>query len=281
MAINLTALQEWQQRIDACRMERDESDEEMWQRSAYWYDTWVQQNDYVELILPRLLQRVGSTARVLEIGPGSGAFTLPLASNVEEVVAFEPSSAMQQILAQNLTKAGITNVRLVPSRFEDELIEVDRSFNLALASHSLYNVKSINMVIQGIVRLARHVFILMGSGEQRKWYRRLHRRFTGKDRLSSPHFQYFYPVLLDMGIYADVEIIRTSANYVYDSEEELIEWWMRHFRLKEDCREELGTAIMKIAERRGNHIGIFDHRRTALVQIDRERNLFMVDDKGH
>jgi hypothetical protein len=125
------------------------------------------------------------------------------------------------------------------------------------------------------------VFILMGSGEQRKWYRRLHRRFTGKDRLSSPHFQYFYPVLLDMGIYADVEIIRTSANYVYDSEEELIEWWMRHFRLKEDCREELGTAIMKIAERRGNHIGIFDHRRTALVQIDRERNLFMVDDKGH
>jgi hypothetical protein len=267
MAINLTALQEWQQRIDACRMERDESDEEMWQRSAYWYDTWVQQNDYVELILPRLLQRVGSTARVLEIGPGSGAFTLPLASNVEEVVAFEPSSAMQQILAQNLTKAGITNVRLVPSRFEDELIEVDRSFNLALASH--------------FVRLARHVFILMGSGEQRKWYRRLHRRFTGKDRLSSPHFQYFYPVLLDMGIYADVEIIRTSANYVYDSEEELIEWWMRHFRLKEDCREELGTAIMKIAERRGNHIGIFDHRRTALVQIDRERNLFMVDDKGH
>jgi hypothetical protein len=125
------------------------------------------------------------------------------------------------------------------------------------------------------------VFILMGSGEQRKWYRRLHRRFTGKDRLSSPHFQHFYAVLLEMGIYADVEIIRTSANYVYDSEEELIEWWMMHFRLKEDYREELGTAIMQIAKRRGNHVGIFDHRRTALVQIDRERNLFMVDDKGH
>lgn len=281
MATNLTALQEWQQRIDACRMDREESDEEMWQRSAYWYDTWVQQNDYVELILPRLLQRVGSTARVLEIGPGSGAFTLPLASNVEEIVAFEPSSAMQQILAQNLTKAGIANVRLVPSRFEDELIEVDRSFDLALASHSLYNMKSINAVIQRLVRLARYVFILMGSGEQRKRYRRLHRRFTGKDRLSSPHFQHFYAVLLEMGIYADVEIVRTSANYVYDSEDELIEWWMRHFHLEEDCREELGTAIMQIAKRRGNHIGIFDHRRTALVQIDRERNLFMVDDKGH
>jgi hypothetical protein len=141
-------------------------------------------------------------------------------------------------------------------------------------------VKPINVVIQGLVCLARHVFIVMGSGEQRKWYQRLHRRFTGKDRVSSPHFQYFYAVLLEMGIYADVEIIKTSVNYVYNSEEELIEWWMRHFRLEEDCREELNTAIMQIAERRGNHIGIFDHRRTALVQIDRERNLFMVDDKG-
>lgn len=280
MTTKSTALQEWQERVAACHKEREESDDEVWQRLALWYDTWVQQNDYVELILPRLLQRVGSTARVLEIGPGSGAFTLPLASNVEEIVAFEPSSAMRQILAQNLTKAGITNVRLVPSRFEDELIEMDRSFDLALASHSLYNMKSINAVIRGLVSLARHVFIVIGSGEQRKWYRRLHRRFTGKDRLSSPHFQHFYAVLLEMGIYADVEIIKTSANYVYDSEEELIEWWMRHFRLEEDRRDELSTAIMQIAERRGNHIGIFDHRRTALVQIDRERNLFMVNGKG-
>ena len=280
MTTKSTALQEWQERVAACHKEREESDDEVWQRLAHWYDNWVQQNDYIELVLPRLLQLVGSTTRVLEIGPGSGAFTLPLASNVEEVVAFEPSSAMRQILAQNLTKAGITNVRLVPSRFEDELIEMDRSFDLALASHSLYNMKSINAVIRGLVSLARHVFIVIGSGEQRKWYRRLHRHFTGKDRLSSPHFQHFYAVLLEMGIYADVEIIRTSANYIYDSEEELIEWWMRHFRLEEDRREELGTAIMQIAERRGNHIGIFDHRRTALVQIDRERNLFMVNDKG-
>ena len=280
MTTKSTALQEWQERVAACHKEREESDDEVWQRLAHWYDNWVQQNDYVELVLPRLLQRVGSTTRVLEIGPGSGAFTLPLASNVEEIVAFEPSSAMRQILAQNLTKAGITNVRLVPSRFEDELIEMDRSFGLALASHSLYNMKSINVVIRGLVSLARHVFIVIGSGEQRKWYRSLHRRFTGKDRLSSPHFQHFYAVLLEMGIYADVEIIKTSANYVYDSEEELIEWWMRHFRLEEDRREELSTAIIQIAEKRGNRIGIFDRRRTALVQIDRECNLFKVDGKG-
>ena len=280
MTTKSTALQEWQERVAACHKEREESDNEVWQRLAHWYDNWVQQNDYVELVLPRLLQLVGSTTRVLEIGPGSGAFTLPLASNVEEVVAFEPSSAMRQILAQNLIKAGITNVRLFPSRFEDELIEMDRSFGLALASHSLYNMKSINVVIRRLVNLARHVFIVIGSGEQRKWYRRLHRRFTGKDRLSSPHFQHFYAVLLEMGIYADVEIIKTSANYVYDSEEELIEWWMRHFRLEEDRREELSTAIIQIAEKRGNRIGIFDRRRTALVQIDRECNLFKVDGKG-
>ena len=269
----MTALQEWQERVATCRREREESDDEAWQRLAHWYDTWVQHNDYVELILPRLLQRVGSTARVLEIGPGSGAFTLPLASAVREVVAVEPSPTMREVLTRNLAQAGITNTRIVPRRVEEGLEVVDGHFDLALAFHSLYNVEPIDAVVRGLVRLARHVVVLVGAGEQREWYQTLHRRFKGKDRIRFPHFRHFYAVLLEMGIYADVEIIWASANYVYDSEEELVEWWMRHFHLDESHRE-LRSALLQIAEWRGDHIGIYDHRRTALVWIDAERSLF-------
>jgi len=270
----LTALQEWQERGATCRREREESDEEAWQRLAHWYDAWVQHNDYVELILPRLLRHAGSTAQVLEIGPGSGAFTLPLASAVREVVAVEPSPTMRQVLACNLARAGVTNVHIIPRRVEEGLDKIDGSFDLALASHSLYNVEAIDAVVRGLVRLARRVVILMGTGEQRKWYQTLHRRFKGKERIPSPHFRHFYALLLEMGIYADVEIIWTSANYVYDGEEELVEWWARHFHLDESHREELRSALLQVAEWRGDHIGIYDRRRTALVWIDAERSLF-------
>ncbi len=77
-----------------------------------------------------------------------------------------------------------------------------------------------------------------------------------------------------MGIYADVEIIWTSANYVYDGEEALVEWWAHHFGLEADRLPALRSAILEVAERRGSHIGMYDRRRTALVWIDAERSLF-------
>ncbi|HEY66034.1 MAG TPA: class I SAM-dependent methyltransferase [Caldilineae bacterium] len=270
----MRALREWQERVTTCRRKREESDDEAWQRLACWYNAWVQNNDYVDLILPRLLQYVGSRARVLEIGPGSGAFTLPLAPAVREIVALEPSPAMRDVLAHNLAEAGITNVRIIPRRVEEGLDEVEGPFDLALASHSLYNVEPIDAVIRELVRLARHIAILMGTGEQWEWYRTLHCRFKGKDRTRYPHFRHFYAVLLEMGICADVETIWTSANYVFESEQALVEWWMRHFNLDEEHREELRSALLQVAEWRDSHIGIYDRRRTALVWIDRERNVF-------
>ncbi len=270
----MTALQEWQAQVRACRRERKETDDEAWRRLAIWYNTWVQNNDYVDLVLPRLLRYAGPRARVLEIGPGSGGFTIPLAFAVREVVALEPSPAMREVLLRNLEEAGLTNVHIIPRRVEDGLDEVRGSFDLAVASHSLYNVEPIDQVVRELIRLARHTVILMGTGEQWEWYRDLHRRFKGRDRIPPPHFRHFYAVLLEMGIYADVEVLWTSANYVFDNEEALVEWWRRHFELGEEHREELRSALLRLAEWRGDHIGIYERRRMALVWIDQERNVF-------
>jgi ubiquinone/menaquinone biosynthesis C-methylase UbiE len=269
-----TALQTWQDQVIAVRQEREEAEDQLWQRLAHWYNNWVQHNDYVDLVLPKLSRLVDSGARVLEVGPGSGAFTLPIARTVKEVVALEPALTMRDVLTHNLSKAGIRNVQLVPRHVEQGLDEMDGSFDLALASHSLYNVAAIDTVVHGLTRLARHVVILMGTGEQREWYQALHRRFKGRDRVPPPHLGHFYPILVEMGIYADVEILWTSYNYVYDSEEALLEWWTRHFHLDDTHRGELRAALLPIAERRGHQIGLFDRRRAALIWIDRKRSVF-------
>jgi SAM-dependent methyltransferase len=273
-------LQAWHERVAACRQVREEEDHQLWQRLGGWYNAWVQHNDYVDQVLPRLLQHLGSTARVLEIGPGSGGFTLPLAPAVREIVAVEPSAKMCDILTRNLAEAGITNVCLVPRRIEEALEEVDGAFDLALASHSLYNVGPIDLVLRRLVCLARHLVILIGAGEQRGWYQDLHRRFKGRERVASPHFEYLYPVLLALGMYADVEILWTSANYVYDSQQALVDWWLGHFHLDETYRAALGAELLQLARWRGNQIGIYDRRRTAVVWIDRERSLFSADDSS-
>ena len=274
------ALLAWCEQVAACRREREEADHQVWQRLGGWYDAWVRHNDYVDQVLPRLLRHLSSTARVLEIGPGSGGFTLPLASAVEQIIAVEPSAKMCNVLTRNLAEAAITNVHLVPRPVEEVLEEIDGSFDLALASHSLYNVAPIDAVLRGLVRLARHVVILIGTGEQRGWYQDLHRGFKGKERVAWPHFEYLYPVLLAIGIYADVEIIWTSANYVYDSQQAMVDWWMGHFHLDETYRAALSAELLQLARRQGNQIGIYECRRAALIWIDRERNLFSADESS-
>lgn len=275
----MSALEEWKQRVTDCRDARQRPDEEMWQRLARWYDEWVAHNDYVDVILPRILPYVGASTRVLEIGPGSGAFTIPLASRVRELVTIEPSLGMREVLEHNLAQAGLTNVRIIPERAEEGLESLGGPFDLALAAHSLYNISSIDDVVHRLVALARRTVVLMGIGEQSTWYRTLHRRFRGEDRIPSPHLCQFYPLLLDMGVCADVEVIWVSSNYVYETEEDLVDWWAYHLHLDGDRRKTLRSALLPFAERRGEGIGIYDRRRVALLTIDANRNLSHQNDR--
>lgn len=270
---NNTALRAWQEQVIACREGRGETEEESWQRTARWYQDWVSNNDYVELTMPRLLPLVDEGSRVLEIGPGTGAFTIPLAGAVQEVVAVEPSGNMREILKHNLLQADIENVRVIPDPIEEAVETLDGSFDLAFASYSLYNVETIDQVIQELVRLARHVMVLIGSGERREWQRDLHCQFRGRDLVSAPQLQYFYPLLLEMGIYADVQVFTTSHNSVYDSEEALIDWWQRYFHLDDSQRDSLRSALLPLTEQRGSQIGIYDQSQVALVWIEPGRSL--------
>ena len=129
-------------------------------------------------------------------------------------------------------------------------------------------------MVRRLLSLARHVIVLMGTGEQREWLQALHRRFRGKARPRSPQFPNFYRVLLEMGIYADVRILPTSCNYVYEDEDALIDDWMQRLHLDDSHREELRTALLQIAQWHGDHIGIYGYHRTALIWMDRERSMF-------
>jgi ubiquinone/menaquinone biosynthesis C-methylase UbiE len=269
----MTALEQWPARVRLCRREQPETEDQAWQRLAEWYDEWTRHNDYVARVLPRLLAHVNAESQVLEIGPGSGAFTLPLARAAQHLVALEPSPNMRCVLERKLQGAGITNVWVVPRAAEERLAELDGEFDLAFASHSLYNIGPIDQVMRDLVRLARRVVILMGTGETPAWQRALHLQFRGKLRAPFANFREFYPMLIEQGIYADVEILPTSFNYVYASEEAMLDWWQRQLGLDDTRRAELCAVLARIAGRRDDHIGVYSIARSALVWIERERNL--------
>ena len=71
------------------------------------------------LVEPKIIHKIIACARftesdlVLEIGPGKGALTLPLARSVGRVVAIEKDALLVSLLQKRLNRAGINNVTLI------------------------------------------------------------------------------------------------------------------------------------------------------------------------
>lgn len=75
--------------------------------------------------------------RVLDIGAGPGAFTLPFAERAAEVVALEPAGTMVVKLRERIAKKGLKNIRVVQQAWEE--VDVKREgmsgkFDLVFAS---------------------------------------------------------------------------------------------------------------------------------------------------
>ncbi len=264
----MRGLAAWRAQIAACRADRPEGEETHWQRAAAWYERWVQNNDYVEQTLARLMPLVHPGDRVLEIGPGTGAFTLALAQAAGEVIAVEPSPGMRQVLEARLAEAGLANVTLVPHRIEEALDALSSPFDVALAAHSLYNVKEVDACLRYLTQEVALSVILMGTGYQQEWLSALHQRFRGRNPVAPANYGEFAQVLEEMGITAEVEILGASANYVYEDVESMVAWWAPKLAVGPDRHAELRRALLEIAERRDGTIGIYGLQRMALIRFE-------------
>lgn len=72
-----------------------------------------------------------SNGRALEIGPGTGFYTMELARRFREVVAVEHSTKMTEILKERLAENKITNVTVTNEDFRT--FPVEDKFDLAIA----------------------------------------------------------------------------------------------------------------------------------------------------
>lgn len=99
--------------------------------------------------LPTLFAGAG---RVLEIGAGTGIFTLDIARNCSQVVAADISGNMLSLLEKKATAEGITNIRTLKGNVET--MELEGSFSLACAFSSLEYLTDLPAFF---IRLARHI----------------------------------------------------------------------------------------------------------------------------
>ena len=94
----------------------------------------------------------------LEIGPGTGVLTFPLAQRVARVVAIERSLPTVAFLVEKLAEADLTNVEVRHENWvETDANSLQGAFDLVACSHFLWQVADPEAHLRKMERASRHL----------------------------------------------------------------------------------------------------------------------------
>ncbi len=186
-------------------------DSDYWALQARKYDQriktkWAKPDVTRKLIL-ELLEPDSS---IIDIGAGTGAWTLLFAEHLREVTAVEPSKAMRDILVENIAEAGMANVSIIPERWQQAEPE---KHDYVFCSHAMYEsldfVKFVNKMIECTTKMcfllirAPSLDGLITEACQHIWHQ----------PHDSPNFTIAYNILLQMGISANVQFEESDRKH--------------------------------------------------------------------
>jgi len=154
-----------------------------------------------------LLANIGSDATVLDIGAGTGAWTQLMAPHVKRVTAVEPSAAMIEVMRENLAAEKIVNVSVVQGAWPDVTVE---PHDYALCSHAVYSCVDLPGFIRRMVACTRRTCFLLLRATSPEGIRAEAARHIWGQPMDSPNFTVAYNVLLQLGIFANVQMENTG-----------------------------------------------------------------------
>lgn len=111
-------------------------DPEFWNKRASSFSRHASGSDYVRQFIDIMKPDAGWS--VLDVGCAAGTLAVPLSSMVGAVTALDPSKVMLSLLDERCLQQGITNIRRVNGRWEDDWDALDIGVHdAAIASRSL------------------------------------------------------------------------------------------------------------------------------------------------
>jgi SAM-dependent methyltransferase len=136
-----------------------EAERARWQRMAPAYN-----RNALHVNAPAFAHAIAAMVRpgetVLEIGPGTGGFTVPVAGRAARVLAVDMSDAMLGVLRAELAAGGIENVETMLGEWPDVTVPVH---DVVLAVNSLYRVLDVRTAIERMSATARRRVIVAWS----------------------------------------------------------------------------------------------------------------------
>ncbi len=179
-------------------------------------------------LLDFILENINSETTIIDIGAGSGRWTIPLSKIARSVTAIEPSAAMVNMLQGNLVSARVSNVEIIQSSWEEAVVQ---PHDIIVCAHAMYASSDLEVFVRKVEQYARkrcYLAIRLPSADG----------IIGELSLSiyghrhdSPNAIVAYNALYAMGIYANVLVESNNSQWTDTTLEQAFDRAKRHLHL--------------------------------------------------
>ena len=247
-----TAVERWDallqaraQQMDAAYARLGRTSADFWDRRARGFHRTTRDTVARDPFFARLRREVTLQTTVLDVGAGTGRFTLALAPLVQHVTAVEPNAAMLDYLRQDMSEQGLNNISIVQTTWEDA--PGNLSADMVICSHVLYPIMDIVPFLAKLQAAAGGACYLYLRAEHiDALTAHLWRHFHGDERCLPPGYIHALDVLFEIGIYADVEIVKLPVSVRFPSLDVAVNELLEQLILPAD--ERTRTQLRKLLE---------------------------------
>ena len=219
----------WGEATQRSQWKNDLSQKELWDRRAASFSQRINRvmngeerdkDDYITKMLERIEVKPGWT--LLDIGCGPGTLTIPLAKIAGSVTALDISSEMMKRLKANAAKNGLDNIRYLNASWQDAFARREAgSHDVVVASRSLMSddmKDALTYIINITGRAAYLTFPIIHLPFDWEVY-----RIIGREKKRHPPYIYILNMLFQMGINANVEVLRSKVRVQFANIDDAIE----------------------------------------------------------
>ncbi|HJT55751.1 MAG TPA: class I SAM-dependent methyltransferase [Ktedonobacteraceae bacterium] len=255
-----TAVERWNaihkaraQQMDAAYARLGRTSADFWDRRARGYHRSTKDTVARDPFYLRLCQEITPQTTMLDVGAGTGRFTLALAPYVQHITAVEPNAAMLDYLRKDANEQGLTNISFVQKTWQDAPDELQA--DIVICSHVLYPILDIVPFLKKLQAATKNTcYIYMRATHIDSLMAPIWQHFHGEERYLPPGYIHAVDMLYEMGIYANVEIVKIQSSLRFSSLDGAVEEMVEQLILPDDekTRGEL-RAVLKdwLVERDG------------------------------
>lgn len=192
-----------------------------WDEAAPGFYKRTRKEDYQVELFDKLI--LDEDDIVLDVGCGEGSVTIPLARRVKKVIGLDSSPKMLEYLEKRAKDNDIDNIETILKPIEDIKYADIGDVDVVVCSRSLNGIIPIDEVLAELDKIAsKYVFITIFGPENKKIEKDFDKELGIKTE-DFPDYNYFFNILFNMGIYANVERFDLNNYREYDSIEEAMD----------------------------------------------------------